>query len=72
MGILPEQKEKRRQEILDAAIGMLDDKVPPLARFENIAGMTFWGAVQGVAETFAINPSCPMPNPVWISDMLKK
>ena len=192
MGIRAEQKEKRRQEILDAALelfihkgfsatsvrdiagvihtspallfhyfeskddilmellsiamggvnaaaGMLDDKEPPIARFENIArmifesftnysqsapffllmhqiavldsipakakaiaaqntamassipiilegqrtgtiregdpaalAMTFWGAIQGVAETLAINPSCPTPNPVWISDILKK
>lgn len=192
MGIRAEQKEKRRQEILDAALdlfihkgfsatsvrdiagvihaspallfhyfeskddilmellsiamggvdaatGMLDDKVPPLARFENIArmifesftnysqsaplfllmhqivvfdsipakakaiaaqntamvssipiilegqragsiregdptllAMTFWAAIQGVAETVAMCPSCPTPNPVWISDILKK
>lgn len=192
MGIRAEQKEKRRQEILNAALdlfihkgfsatsvrdiagvihaspallfhyfeskddilmellsiamggvgaatGMLDDKVPPLARFENIArmifesfknypqsapffllmhqiavldsipakakaiaaqntaivssipiilegqrtgsiregdpallAMTFWAAIQGVAENVAMCPSCPTPNPVWISGILKK
>jgi len=192
MGIRAEQKEKRRQEILDAALdlfihkgfsatsvrdiagvihaspallfhyfeskedilmellsvamggvsaaaGMLDDNVPPLMRFENIArmifasfknypqsapffllmhqiavldsipakakavaakneamassipiilegqsegsiregdpallAMTFWAAIQGVAETVAMCPSCPTPDPVWISAILKK
>ena len=37
-----------------------------------LLAMTFWAAIQGVAETVAMCPSCPTPDPVWISAILKK
>jgi len=37
-----------------------------------LLAMTFWAAIQGVAENIAMCPSCPAPDPVWISAILKK
>lgn len=33
--------------------------------------VAYWGAVQGVAETFAIYPDCPLPESNWIVDILR-
>lgn len=33
--------------------------------------LTFWGAIQGVAETHAMNPGSPVPEPEWLTAILK-
>jgi len=34
--------------------------------------LTFWGAIQGVAEIIAMYPGSPVPEPEWIAAVLKK
>lgn len=34
--------------------------------------LTFWGAIQGVAETIAMYPGSPVPEPEWLVAVLKK
>ncbi len=36
-----------------------------------LLAVTFWSAIQGVAETIAMNPGCPTPDPAWITDILR-
>lgn len=36
-----------------------------------LLAVTFWSAIQGVAETIAMNPGCPVPDPAWITDILR-
>jgi len=36
-----------------------------------LLALTFWSAIQGVAETIAMNPGCPVPDPAWIADILR-
>ncbi len=36
-----------------------------------LLAVTFWSAIQGVAETIAMNPGCPAPDPAWITDILR-
>lgn len=33
--------------------------------------VAYWGAVQGVAESRALNPALPLPEPGWIVDILR-
>jgi AcrR family transcriptional regulator len=33
--------------------------------------IAYWGAVQGVAESFAIHPDLPLPESSWIVDILR-
>jgi hypothetical protein len=33
--------------------------------------MTFWGAVQGVAQNYALDTSMPLPDSCWIADILR-
>lgn len=33
--------------------------------------MTFWGAVQGVAQNYALDGSTPLPESSWIADILR-
>lgn len=33
--------------------------------------VAYWGAIQGVAETYAFHPDLPMPEPSWIVDILR-
>jgi len=34
--------------------------------------IAFWGAIQGIAETIAMSPLSPTPNPAWVAAILKK
>lgn len=34
--------------------------------------MAFWGSIQGVAESYAMNPTLPLPEPEWIVDIIRK
>lgn len=34
--------------------------------------MCFWCAIQGVMETLALNPDCPIPESQWLISILKK
>lgn len=34
--------------------------------------VAYWGAVQGVAESYAIRPDLPLPDSGWIVDILRK
>ena len=34
--------------------------------------IAFWGAIQGIAESFAINPEFPLPDPQWVLDIIRK
>lgn len=33
--------------------------------------VAYWGAVQGIAESFAIHPEVPLPESAWIVDILR-
>lgn len=33
--------------------------------------ITYWSAIQGIAETIAIRPELPIPEPDWIVDILR-
>jgi hypothetical protein len=33
--------------------------------------MTFWGAVQGVAQNYALDTRMPLPESSWITDILR-
>lgn len=32
----------------------------------------YWGAIQGIAEAYAMNPTLPLPEGSWVAAMLKK
>jgi len=32
----------------------------------------YWGAVQGVAETYAVHPELPLPESKWAVDIVRK
>jgi AcrR family transcriptional regulator len=34
--------------------------------------LTFWGALQGIAEQMAVNPDFPVPDNEWIVDIIRK
>lgn len=34
--------------------------------------MTFWTALQGVIEAYALDPDLPLPEPEWILDIIRK
>lgn len=34
--------------------------------------IAFWGAIQGIAESFAMRPELPLPDSKWIVDIIKK
>ena len=34
--------------------------------------LTFWGALQGIAEQMAINPEFPIPDCEWIVDIIRR
>ncbi len=34
--------------------------------------LTFWGALQGIAEQMAVNPDFPIPKSEWIVDILRR
>jgi hypothetical protein len=34
--------------------------------------LTFWGALQGIAEQMAINPDLPIPDNEWIVDIIRR
>lgn len=34
--------------------------------------IAYWGAIQGIAETIAMNPQSPTPDPAWVVAILKK
>ena len=34
--------------------------------------LTFWGALQGIAEQMAINPDFPIPDSEWIVDIIRR
>ena len=33
--------------------------------------LAYWGAIQGIAETYALYPNLPLPNSSWIVDVLR-
>ena len=34
--------------------------------------LAFWGAVQGIAESFAVHPELPLPESKWVVDIVRK
>lgn len=33
--------------------------------------VAFWGSIQGIAQTYVLNPSVMLPNPQWIVDIIR-
>ena len=34
--------------------------------------VAFWGAIQGIAESYAMDPTLPLPESSWVVDMIRK
>ena len=34
--------------------------------------MAFWGAIQGIAESYAMDPTLPLPESSWVVDLIRK
>ena len=33
--------------------------------------VAYWGSIQGIAQTYVLNPSVKLPNPQWIVDIIR-